>query len=99
MSEWILVDNKVQEIADEPWSLYWREFKSDTDEFRAFLLDPKPILMREIRGISSDYKVTSEVLNHEISLRYQAVCTICIVMPDEQRVKVLFYKHIPVASE
>jgi len=95
MAGWILVDDHLKEIADEPWSLYWREFKSDTDEFRSFLLDPKPILMNEIPRVSEDYQVSSEILNHEISLRYQAVCTLGIVMPDEKRVKLLFYKHKP----
>jgi len=45
MADWVKVDNYVAEIREEPWSLYWKEWKSGSEEFEKFLHDPLPVLV------------------------------------------------------
>jgi hypothetical protein len=79
---WVRIDDFVQEIRDEPWSMYWTEWKSGTNEFQNFLLDPLNTMIADrIEAVSNSWSVN------------WAVCTILIVMPQEKQVKVLLFKH------
>lgn len=93
MPEWVKIDNVSREIEEEPWSLYWTEMKSESDEFEAFLRNPRESLMSGIREVRDDFAITTEHLNHEVGFRTSAVCQVVMVMPEERRVKVMTYKH------
>lgn len=95
MSDWIKIDNFVREIAEEPWSLYWKEWKTGTREFEDYILNPLPHLAREIEGVDSSWTVSSELLNHHIPHVSNAVCNVGMIMYEEKRIKLLFYKHAP----
>lgn len=93
MANWVQVDDHVQEIAQEPWSMAWREWKSGSSEFNDFLMNPLPEIMKDFPLVQADWRVTSEIVNHERSLLGSAVCNTCIIMPDTKTVKLMFYKH------
>lgn len=93
MSDWIKVDDTVQDIDEEPWSLYWREWKSGTEEFETFLHEPLRVLTEQIEGCGNDWRVNTEIINHENGLVSTAVCTMVQVMPDLKTAKVTLYKH------
>lgn len=94
MAKWVRVDDFVKEILEEPWSLYWHEWESGTKEFEDFLLDPLSVLSKDISLVSAHaWTVSTEILNHESSLKSSIVCTILIAMPAEKRLKVLLYNH------
>ena len=61
----VKVDDVSKEIAAEPWSLYWKEFKSGTPEFEEFLHEPAKHVAQNISG-GSDWNVSTYVVNHEI---------------------------------
>ncbi len=93
MPKWVKIDNYVKEIAAEPWSMYWTEWKSGTKEFNDFLLNPIEFLSTSIDEVGRDFKVSTEILNHEIGLLGSAVCTGLMVMPASKLVKMTLYKH------
>lgn len=93
MSNWIRIDDHVKEIESEPWSLYWHEWKSVTQEFEDFLHNPLPVLEQEIVEVQSDWHVTTEVINHEIGLVSNAVCKLAMIIPSMKTVKIMFFKH------
>lgn len=93
MTKWVKVDDFIREILEEPWSMYWAEMKSTSEEFLDFLKDPIKSLSSDIEDVDNDFQVTSEILNHDAGLTECAVCTVGIVMPIEKRVKIMMYKH------
>jgi hypothetical protein len=90
---WVYLDELSPDIRDEPWSLYWKEWKSGTPEFEALLHDPLEVLSKQIPGVTREWTVATEFVNHERGLSNNIVCKLAMVMPDEKRVLLLFYKH------
>ena len=93
MANWVLIDDHVQEIANEPWSLSWREWKSGTKEFEDFLHNPLPVIKQDFPQVEADWRVVTEIVNHERSLLGSAVCNGCMIMPENKTVKLTLYKH------
>lgn len=91
--KWEKLDDVSKNIGNEPWSLYWHEFKSGTKEFEDFLHNPIELLTTAADGVDSTFAVQTTVLNHENGLRGSAVCTVAIVDPDKKRVYLTLYKH------
>ena len=88
----VKIDDYVEEVAEEPWSLYWSEHKTDSDDFDRFWRNPKEYLQQQI-GVPDDYQVETQVVNHQVGLMVDPVCRITLVMPREKRVLTLLYKH------
>jgi hypothetical protein len=93
MSNWEKLDDVSKSIADEPWSLYWREFDAASDEFRKFMDDPISVLASEIDEVQSDWRVQTNIFGHQIGLTRGAVCTPTITDPRSKTVMVSMYKH------
>jgi hypothetical protein len=93
--QWVSIDAVSDEIRDEPWSLYWREWKSGTEDFERFLHEPLAVLGESFDAVADDWIVTTQVVNHQHGLNYTAVCTLAIVMPTNRSVLVTLYKHGP----
>jgi hypothetical protein len=81
--KWEKLDNVSKNIAEEPWSLYWNEFKSGTKEFENFLHDPLKTLVTAVDGVDRKFTVNTTVVNHEKGLNLSAVCSLCIVDPEK----------------
>lgn len=92
-NNWIKIDEQSPQIKAEPWSLYWREMKSESPEFRDFLLNPLPFLKAEVPEIDESYQISTNILNHEKGLVISAVCTMVTIIPDKKQVILTFYKH------
>jgi hypothetical protein len=91
-AEWEKLDDVSQNIREEPWSLYWREWKSGTRAFEDFLHDPGKELVRS--GLARrGYSVQTNIINHERGLRVTAVCTMVIVDPRSKAAYITLYKH------
>ena len=93
MVDWVRVDDSVPEIADEPWSLFWHEFKSDAVEFDRILKDPLSVLKQDFPEIDETWNINTELLNHQAGLLLSAVCSATFVFPEIKMVKILYYKH------
>lgn len=93
MADWVKVDNFVAEIKEEPWSLYWKEWKSGSEEFEKFLHDPLPVLVEQIEECQKDWKVTTEILNHHAGFLGTAVCSTGMFVPSSKSAKITLYKH------
>ncbi|WP_199091572.1 hypothetical protein [Bosea sp. ASV33] len=96
VERWVSISSQINELKSEPWSMFWKEWKSESNEFKEFLLDPLKILKNndEFR-LDGNYSVSSELLNHHIPLTVSIVCTIIIIFPEEKHVKIMAYKHKP----
>jgi len=88
----VKVDDHVAEVAEEDWSVYWAEHKSDTSDFQEFLRNPKPVLQERL-GIADDYRIETTIVNHEIGMAISSVCSLISVFPRERLIYLLLYKH------
>lgn len=93
-SKWEKLDDVSKSIANEPWSLYWNEMKTGTPEFEAFLLDPLSHLVGNLAGVTKEWTVQTNILNHEISLRHDPACELALVDPQKNIVYLTIYKHL-----
>ena len=93
MSKWEKLDDVSKNIAHEPWNLYWKEHKSGTKEFEAFLHNPKAVLVAELAEVKDTFNIQTNILNHERGLEASLVCTLVLVDPDKQLAYVTLYKH------
>jgi hypothetical protein len=90
---WVSIDEVSTEIREEPWSLYWREWKSGTAEFERFLHEPLSVLSEELDGVASDWSVTTQIINHDHGLGMTAVCSLAMVVPENKTALLTIYKH------
>lgn len=93
-NKFVMLDDKIQEIADEPWSAFWCEHKSGTKEFGDFILNPLPTLETKL-NLSPGYRISSFFLNHNIAFTERFVCCVGMVFHEEKLVHLTFYKHKP----
>jgi hypothetical protein len=93
MAVWEKLDDVSKNIADEPWSLYWSEYKSGTEEFEDFLHDPLSVLVKACSGVDRTWNVQTSIIGHEIGFRKDAVCSTVLVDPIRKIAYVTFYKH------
>jgi hypothetical protein len=89
----VKLDDVSPEIAEENWSLYWAEAKSESAYFERFLREPLTVLKDEIPGLDDSWRVTTNVVNHHVPLTQNTVCRVSMVMPEEKLVLNLLYKH------
>ena len=88
----VKVDDHVREIAEEPWSLYWTEHKTGTQELDEFIKNPRPFLEEQL-GIPSNYRIETSLVNHQEGFLANVWCNICLVFPREELVYLIGYKH------
>ncbi len=93
MSNWEKLDDVSKSIADEPWSMYWREFNTEADEFKKFMNDPLGVLSSEIGGVGKDWTIHTTIIGHQIGLTRGAVCNPMIVDPTSKSIYMTLYKH------
>jgi hypothetical protein len=91
--EWIKLDDVCEQIAEESWSLYWGEAKSESEYFERLLREPLPVLVEEIEGIDMEWHVISNLVNHHIPFRQNLVCRVLMVMPELRLAHLTYYKH------
>jgi hypothetical protein len=91
--EWIKIDDAVSEIAEESWSLYWGEAKSESEYFERLLREPLDVLVEEIDGIDREWHVISTVINHQFKIDRSLVCRVLMVMPEIKTAQITYYKH------
>jgi hypothetical protein len=95
MTAWEKLDDVSKSIADEPWSLYWRELKSGTAEFEEFLHDPLSHLVKSFEGVDRKWTVQTNRIGHETGLMRSAVCSLALADHDRKTVFLTLYKHKP----
>lgn len=93
MPDWVKIDDVSPEINDEPWSLYWAEFKSGTDEYETFLHDPLTHFKDVFEGVDDDWQVTTILANHQRPLTVSAHCWPTFVFPETKSILSVAYKH------
>ncbi len=93
MAVWEKLDDVSTNINNEPWSLYWSEIKTGTQEFEDFIHNPLGELTTVIGGINADWKVQTQMLGHEIGLLVDAVCRLVLVDPRSKTLYLTLYKH------
>ncbi|ADQ69399.1 hypothetical protein C499_12535 [Halogeometricum borinquense DSM 11551] len=91
--DWVSIDESVPEIDEEPWNLYWHEFKSGSDEFEKFIHNPLAVLANSIEEVDESFHITTNIVNHHRGLAMTEVCTMPMVMAEYETVHVLLYKH------
>lgn len=89
----VRLDDVSPDIAEEDWSLYWAETKSESSYFEGFLREPLAVLRDEIPGIDESWTVTTNIVNHHVPLHQSTVCRVSMVIPEEKLVINLLYKH------
>ncbi|MFD5552725.1 hypothetical protein ACFWIA_02665 [Streptomyces sp. NPDC127068] len=94
-ASWTKIDDVSQEIREEPWSLYWREWKTGTEPFEELLHDPVGVLAEQIEEVGPDWTVTTTVANHHVGLKASPICIVATVVPNERRAYLWLYKHGP----
>ncbi|UFR00765.1 hypothetical protein KBP30_06060 [Streptomyces sp. Go40/10] len=94
-ARWTMIDEVSDEIRSEPWSMYWREWKSDSEEFARFLREPIAVLAKEISEVEQDWTVTSTIANHHVGIGRSPICIVATSVPSERRVYLWMYKHAP----
>lgn len=92
------IDAVAPYIADEPWSMYWAEFKSGTQEFEDFLHNPLEFYVENIEEVDDSWSIQTDILCHEHGIVESAVCKITFVLPKYKLVKATLYKHDPVTN-
>ena len=95
MTTWEKLDDVSKSIAEEPWSLYWKEFKSGTDEFEQFLHNPLSQMTKAFEGVNREWTVQTNVIGHEQGLVMSVVCGVALVDPQKKTVFLTLYKHKP----
>ena len=93
MATWDKLDDVNKNIANEPWSMYWNEMKSGTQEFEDFLHEPLKVLCGALDGVDESFTVQSNILNHEVGLVNSIVCQVAIVDYQKKIVYLTLYKH------
>ncbi|MGW4381419.1 hypothetical protein [Kitasatospora sp. NPDC004531] len=92
---WKCIDDVSDDIRAEPWSMYWREWKSESEEFGRFLREPVKVLADEVPGVERDWTVTSTIANHHVGIGASPICIVAVSVPEERRVYLWMYKHAP----
>ncbi len=95
MAVWEKLDDVSKNIASEPWSLYWIEWKSGTKEFEEFLHNPLAHSADSFEGVDRNWTVQTNVIGHEGGLMQSAVCSLALVDRDRKTVFLTLYKHKP----
>jgi hypothetical protein len=95
---WTKIDDVSKDIRDEPWSMYWREWKTGSEPFEKFLHDPVRMLADELTEVEQDWSVTTTVANHQVGLSRSPICIVATVVPEERRAYLWLYKHAPEGS-
>lgn len=90
---WEKLDSVSKSIAEEPWSLYWNEMKSEEPEFKEFISNPIPVLVEQTDEVEADYRIQTTIINHEVGLMGSMVCQAALVDPDSRTVYLTLYKH------
>ncbi|MCZ0963497.1 hypothetical protein [Paracoccus benzoatiresistens] len=93
MTSWKPVDTFDKDIDAEPWSMFWREVKSESDEFRLFITNPLSQMVGVLPEVEKDWSVKTNILNHEIGFTQNMVCTVAIVDGRSKTVFLSLYKH------
>ena len=93
MPTWDKLDEQNKNIKMESWSLYWSEFKSGTSEFEEFLHNPLKVLSQSIDEIDSSWTVYTNILNHEVGLQKDEVCSLCMTDQKKKIAYMTFFKH------
>ncbi|MBT2439759.1 hypothetical protein J7E93_06410 [Streptomyces sp. ISL-36] len=90
-TDFVRIDDHVQQIQDEPWSMYWGEMRAG--EALKFIQDPVPALKE--RGVDADdYSVQVNILNSEASaIPTQPICIVAMVFPNEKAAFITSYRH------
>jgi hypothetical protein len=87
---WVKIDDHVQEIAEETWSMYWNELAPS--EALEFLANPKDALVRE-GLIEEDYRIQTVVVNSEVEAAIPPTCCGILVFPEEKLALITAYRH------
>ena len=93
MPQWDKLDDRNKNIANEPWCLYWSESKSGTPEFEEFLHSPLTVLTQDIDEIDETWTIHTNILNHEIGLSNNPVCSVLMTDSTKKLAYLTFYKH------
>jgi hypothetical protein len=93
VQQWVKIDDVSQEIRDEPWSLYWAEFKSGTEEYERFLHDPLAHFKEVFDGVEDDWRITTVLANHERPMNITSHCWPTFVFPETKTIVSVAYKH------
>ena len=93
MANWDKLDDDNKHIREEPWSLYWCEMKTGTEEFEEYIHDPLTVLSRDLGEVDKSWTIQTNVLNHENGLAGSIVCNIAIADKAKNIVYSTLYKH------
>lgn len=105
MPDWVQIGREVPQLRDAPFKLFFKTFKSSTDEAEAFIHDPRRFSMGQpvagfasvegavLEGVGEETRIVTVVTNHERTLQRKIIYTLAVVAPDEDTVTYTIYKQ------
>jgi hypothetical protein len=93
MPKWEKLDEISAGLTKAPYSLYWSEAKSESEEFRRFLGDPLGEMVGVVSGVDTSWSVQTTIIGHERGISIDAVSRLVLVDPRCKTLFLTLYKH------
>ena len=105
MPEWVRLGREVPGLANAPFSLWFKTFKSSSDEAEAFIHDPRRFVTGQtvanhegvkgaiLEGVSETTRIVTLVTNHERTLQRKIIYTLALVAPGQDTTTFEIYKQ------
>src|SRR6516165_3399262 len=81
MPKWEKLDEISAGLTKAPYSLYWSEAKSESEEFRRFLGDPLGEMVSVVSGAATSWSVQTTIIGHERGMSVALVRRLVLVDP------------------
>lgn len=93
MTDWIRLEIPTRDTPSE-FELHVKQFASETDEAKAFVLDPLPELIAS--GLAErGWQVTTSIVGHGFGIRWWRLIVLALVVRDLGTVALTIWKQDP----
>ena len=75
--------------------VYWREFHTEDEESKQFLLDPLGGLVGLVPDVGPDWEVSTTIVGHHRKLMRWPLVWLCLVLPEQRQVVLTGWKRDP----
>lgn len=105
MPEWVRLGREVPALANAPFTLWFKTFKSSSDEAEAFIHDPRRFVTGQpvanyagvkgaiLEGVGEATRIVTLVTNHERTLQRKIIYTVAVVAPEQDTTTFQIYKQ------
>ena len=105
MPEWVRLGREVPALWNAPFTLWFKTFKSSSDEAEAFIHDPRRFVTGQtvagyegvkgavLEGVGESTRIVTLVTNHERTLQRKIIYTVALVDPNQDTTTLEIYKQ------